>query len=301
MAGFTTCREMGPTWPYVDVALRNAIDQGAVPGPRLLVAGNYVSSTGGAGDARQFSIYVDVPDRAQPRRSARRDRRRRPHQLQERRRLHQDPRDRRGAVEGHLARARSSTRTRRCARRSSRPTAGAGRSRRTRTAPRASRRDPRRRAHRRSRLVPRRRGGRAAAAARQPQDVLRADALTSARRSHERRGRTCAGVRGRARAPDPGQLRYAGFKRALAAGLPIGFATDAGGDSARRERARAGGAGRIRRDADGGDRLRDEPQRRDHGLVGPRRLGRGGQVRRPGGRCRRSAAGHHRAASGCSS
>jgi len=61
MAGFTTCREMGPTWPYVDVALRNAIEQGAVPGPRLFVAGNYVSSTGGAGDARQFSIYVDVP------------------------------------------------------------------------------------------------------------------------------------------------------------------------------------------------------------------------------------------------
>jgi imidazolonepropionase-like amidohydrolase len=61
LAGFTTCREMGPTWPYVDVDLRNAIDQGAVPGPRLLVAGNYVSSTGGAGDARQFSIYVDVP------------------------------------------------------------------------------------------------------------------------------------------------------------------------------------------------------------------------------------------------
>lgn len=61
MAGFTTCREMGPTWPYVDVALRNAIEQGAVPGPRLRVPGNYVSSTGGAGDARQFSIYVDVP------------------------------------------------------------------------------------------------------------------------------------------------------------------------------------------------------------------------------------------------
>ena len=61
MAGFTTCRDMGPTWPYVDVDLRNAIDDGAVPGPRLLVAGNYVSSTGGAGDARQFSIYVDVP------------------------------------------------------------------------------------------------------------------------------------------------------------------------------------------------------------------------------------------------
>src|SRR3954471_6181172 len=61
MAGFTTCRDMGPTWPYVDVALRDAIAAGAVPGPRLLVAGNYVSSTGGAGDARQFSIYLDVP------------------------------------------------------------------------------------------------------------------------------------------------------------------------------------------------------------------------------------------------
>ncbi|MBC7844230.1 MAG: amidohydrolase family protein [Gemmatimonadaceae bacterium] len=60
-AGFTTCRDMGPTWPYVDVDLRNAIDAGAVPGPRMMVSGNYVSSTGGAGDARQFSIYVDVP------------------------------------------------------------------------------------------------------------------------------------------------------------------------------------------------------------------------------------------------
>ncbi len=61
MAGFTTCRDMGPTWPYVDIDLRKAIDQGVVPGPRILASGNYVSPTGGAGDARQFSIYVDVP------------------------------------------------------------------------------------------------------------------------------------------------------------------------------------------------------------------------------------------------
>jgi imidazolonepropionase-like amidohydrolase len=60
-AGFTTVRDMGPTWPYTDVDLRNAIDEGLVPGPRMSVAGNYVSATGGAGDARQFSIYVDVP------------------------------------------------------------------------------------------------------------------------------------------------------------------------------------------------------------------------------------------------
>src|SRR6266508_3556640 len=61
LAGFTTCRDMGPTWPYVDIDLRKAIDEGVVSGPRLLASGNYVSSTGGAGDARQFSIYVDVP------------------------------------------------------------------------------------------------------------------------------------------------------------------------------------------------------------------------------------------------
>jgi imidazolonepropionase-like amidohydrolase len=61
LAGFTTCRDMGPTWPYVDVDLREAIAQGAIPGPRLVVAGNYVSSTGGAGDARQFSLFVEVP------------------------------------------------------------------------------------------------------------------------------------------------------------------------------------------------------------------------------------------------
>ena len=52
---------MGPTWPFVDVDLRDAINAGAVPGPRMMVAGNYGTATGGAGDARQFSIYVDVP------------------------------------------------------------------------------------------------------------------------------------------------------------------------------------------------------------------------------------------------
>ena len=60
-AGFTTVRDMGPTWPYTDVDLRDVINAGVIPGPRMQVAGNYVSATGGAGDARQFSIYVDVP------------------------------------------------------------------------------------------------------------------------------------------------------------------------------------------------------------------------------------------------
>lgn len=61
LAGFTTCRDMGTEWPFSDVDLRDAINEGAVPGPRMIVAGSYVSSTGGAGDAKQFSIFVDVP------------------------------------------------------------------------------------------------------------------------------------------------------------------------------------------------------------------------------------------------
>ncbi len=60
-SGFTTVRDMGPAWSFTDVDLRNIIDEGTLPGPRMMVAGNYVSATGGAGDARQFSIYVDVP------------------------------------------------------------------------------------------------------------------------------------------------------------------------------------------------------------------------------------------------
>jgi imidazolonepropionase-like amidohydrolase len=61
MAGFTTVRDMGPTWSYTDIDLRDVVDEGLLPGPRMQVAGNYVSATGGAGDARQFSVYVDVP------------------------------------------------------------------------------------------------------------------------------------------------------------------------------------------------------------------------------------------------
>ncbi len=60
-SGFTTVRDMGPAWSFTDVDLRDVIDAGVLPGPRMMVAGNYVSATGGAGDARQFSIYVDVP------------------------------------------------------------------------------------------------------------------------------------------------------------------------------------------------------------------------------------------------
>jgi imidazolonepropionase-like amidohydrolase len=57
-AGFTTCRDLGSV-EFIDVALRNAINRGDVVGPRLLVAGLYIGSTGGHGDISGFSPYIE--------------------------------------------------------------------------------------------------------------------------------------------------------------------------------------------------------------------------------------------------
>lgn len=49
-AGFTTVRDVGAYRAFADVALRDAINQGLVPGPRMFVAGGYVTVTGGGGE-----------------------------------------------------------------------------------------------------------------------------------------------------------------------------------------------------------------------------------------------------------
>jgi len=49
MAGFTTVRDVASEG-YADVAVRDAIAEGDVPGPRMLVAGPMLSITGGHGD-----------------------------------------------------------------------------------------------------------------------------------------------------------------------------------------------------------------------------------------------------------
>jgi imidazolonepropionase-like amidohydrolase len=46
MAGFTTVRDLGGS-DFIDVGLRNAINAGVVPGPRMLVAVHALGSTGG--------------------------------------------------------------------------------------------------------------------------------------------------------------------------------------------------------------------------------------------------------------
>jgi len=50
MAGFTTVRDVGSA-NYLDVGLRNAIRNGKVPGPRMLVTVHAIGSTGGHCDA----------------------------------------------------------------------------------------------------------------------------------------------------------------------------------------------------------------------------------------------------------
>ena len=50
LAGFTSVRDVGNYRAFVDVALRDAIDAGWTPGPRMMVAGAFVGCRGGGGD-----------------------------------------------------------------------------------------------------------------------------------------------------------------------------------------------------------------------------------------------------------
>jgi len=71
-AGFTTVRDVGASAGFGDVALRDAIARGDIPGPRMLVAGPALSITGGHGDLNGFPPHlhtedehiVDSPDQA---------------------------------------------------------------------------------------------------------------------------------------------------------------------------------------------------------------------------------------------
>lgn len=56
-AGFTTIRNLG-AGEYIDIALRNAIDRGDIPGPRIVAATLPISATGGHGDLNGFSPYL---------------------------------------------------------------------------------------------------------------------------------------------------------------------------------------------------------------------------------------------------
>jgi imidazolonepropionase-like amidohydrolase len=57
LAGFTTIRNVGAD-EFTDMALRNAINAGKIPGPRILCSGPPLSATGGHGDVNGFSPYL---------------------------------------------------------------------------------------------------------------------------------------------------------------------------------------------------------------------------------------------------
>ena len=55
--GFTACVSAASAKPRLDVAVRNFINIGAIPGPRLLAASPELTVTGGLGDARLAHLY----------------------------------------------------------------------------------------------------------------------------------------------------------------------------------------------------------------------------------------------------
>ena len=61
-AGFTTVRDVGVYRGFADVALRDAINAGLVPGPRMFVAGAYITRTGGGGEITGLPKGTVVPD-----------------------------------------------------------------------------------------------------------------------------------------------------------------------------------------------------------------------------------------------
>jgi imidazolonepropionase-like amidohydrolase len=56
-AGFTSCLSGGSAKPRLDIAVRNAINAGDAPGPRLLAAGPELTNTGNLGDERRMHIH----------------------------------------------------------------------------------------------------------------------------------------------------------------------------------------------------------------------------------------------------
>lgn len=60
-AGFTTIRDVGCYRAFVDVAVRNAINKGAIEGPRMFVAGAYLTSTGGGGALTGYAPDIQIP------------------------------------------------------------------------------------------------------------------------------------------------------------------------------------------------------------------------------------------------
>jgi imidazolonepropionase-like amidohydrolase len=61
LAGFTTVRDVGTYRAFLDVALRDAINDGTVIGPRMAVAGAYITSETGGGEVTGMAPDIELP------------------------------------------------------------------------------------------------------------------------------------------------------------------------------------------------------------------------------------------------
>jgi imidazolonepropionase-like amidohydrolase len=61
-SGFTTVRDVGVYRGLTDIALRDAINGGEVEGPRMYVAGGYITVPGGGGEINALAADVPVPE-----------------------------------------------------------------------------------------------------------------------------------------------------------------------------------------------------------------------------------------------
>jgi imidazolonepropionase-like amidohydrolase len=61
LAGFTTVRDVGTYRAFVDIALRDAINDGLVMGPRMAVAGAYITVSSGGGEVTGLAPDVQLP------------------------------------------------------------------------------------------------------------------------------------------------------------------------------------------------------------------------------------------------
>jgi imidazolonepropionase-like amidohydrolase len=59
-AGFTTVRDLGTLRAFADTALRDGINAGWTPGPRMQVVGAYITSPGGGGDIAGLAPDIDA-------------------------------------------------------------------------------------------------------------------------------------------------------------------------------------------------------------------------------------------------
>jgi imidazolonepropionase-like amidohydrolase len=61
-AGFTTVRDVGVYRGLTDVSLRDAINAGDIVGPRMFVAGGYITTPGGGGEIDALAPDIPVPE-----------------------------------------------------------------------------------------------------------------------------------------------------------------------------------------------------------------------------------------------